>query len=216
MITGLVAALALSFLASAPGPGARSVPLEQVFPFWVDYHALPADSRSAFELDYLIAVRSGAEATFWIETDAGFQPFILAEDGGATPPAPEAFSAGRRLFTDAPEGGVSVAMRLTLAQAPAEHYALSDLEQAIAQAAAAMRSTMGLRALFMPRLDTIRFNFDGPAPDAVVVFADGRETPLETVYGDVVTVRPGDRTLRGAEAIRFGRAPQQGVLETGG
>lgn len=217
MIPALAAALALSLQqAGAPGPEARSVPLERVFPFWTEYHGLPEDERSAFELDYQLSVRSGATASFWVETEGGYQVLERDETGAARPPAPDQFEAGRRLFTDAPEGGVSVAMRLSLAGDPATEYSIARLEQAIAQASGAMRSTMGLRALFMPRLDSVRFSFEGPAPDAVAMYPDGRETALTSVYGDEILVRPDDRALRGAVAVRFGRAPLIGVLETGG
>jgi hypothetical protein len=216
VIAALAAALALIAQAgAAPGPEARSVPLERVFPFWVDYLDLPADERSAFKLDYVLSERSGAESSYWVETSDGFEPLERDLDGGATPPAPAAFEAGGRLFTDAPEGGVAVAMRLSLSAAPAREYSIETLEAALAQAANATRALMGLRAVFMPRLDTVRFSFDGAAPRAVVVYRDGREAPLETVYGDVITVQPRDSALRGAAAIRFGAPPTAAVLETG-
>jgi hypothetical protein len=92
---------------------------------------------------------------------------------------------------------------------------MARLEAALAQSGNAMRSLMGLRSLFMPRLDTVRFSFDGPAPEAQILYADGRIAPVETVYGDVITIRPQDRALRGAVEIRFGAPPLIGVLETG-
>jgi hypothetical protein len=214
VIAVLVAALALS-AQDAPGPEARAVPLDRVFPFWTDYHALPEDERSAFTLDYVIGLSGGGEARFWVETEEGFEVLVRDGDGAATPPAPEAFEAGRRLFTDAPESGASVSMRLSLAGEPRAVYTMQELEMALAQAANAMRGMMGVRALLMPRLDTVRFDFDGPAPDAVLVFEDGRETPVETVYGEVITIRPRDRALRDAREVRFGSAPAQAVLETG-
>jgi hypothetical protein len=213
MILALCAALALT-VQDSPGPEARSVPLERVFPFWTDYHALPSDERSAFTLDYVISLRGGAEAQFWVETEDEFEVLVRDRSGAATPPPPEAFEAGRRLFTDAPEGGASVSMRLSIAGEPRETYTIAELEAAIAQAGNAMRSLMGLRAMFMPRLETVRFSFDGTAPDAVIVYADGREAPVETVYGEVITIRPQDRTLRGAVEVRFGSAPFEAVLET--
>lgn len=211
----LLAALALSIQPS-PGPDARSVPLGTVFPFWTDYLALPEDESDAFTLDYVITERSGAQSAFWVETADGFDPLHRDESGAATPPAAANFEAGRRLFTDAPEGGVSVSMRLSLSAEPSAEYPLVMLETALAQAANAMRGLMGLRAIFMPRLDTVRFSFDGAAPDAVIVYQDGREAALESVYGDVVTVRPRDSKFRQAVAIRFGAPPAAAVLETGG
>jgi len=211
----LALCIALSLAAQdAPGPDARSVALERVFPFWTDYHALPSDERSAFTLDYVISLRGGAEAQFWVETEDGFEVLERDPAGAATPPPPVAFEAGRRLFTDAPEGGASVSMRLSVAGEPRETYTIAELETAIAQAGNAMRSLMGLRAMFMPRLETVRFSFDGPAPEAVVVYEDGRRSPVETVFGDVITIRPQDRALRGAVEVRFGAIPQEAVLET--
>lgn len=213
MIAAVLAALALA-AQDAPGPDARSVALERVFPFWTDYHALPADERSAFTLDYVIRLRGGGEAQFWVETEDGFETLARDSAGAVTPPSPNSFEAGRRLFTDAPEGGASVAMRLSLAGEPRETYTVGELEASIAQAGNAMRSLMGLRAMFMPRLDAVRFGFEGTAPDAVIVYEDGREAPVETVYGDVITIRPQDRALRGAREIRFSAAPREAVLET--
>ncbi|MCR9129291.1 MAG: hypothetical protein NXI12_07195 [Alphaproteobacteria bacterium] len=213
MIAALCIALALA-AQDAPGPDARSVPLERVFPFWTDYHALPADERSAFALDYVISLRGGADAQFWVETADGFEVLERDPAGAATPPPPEAFEAGQRLFTDAPEGGASVSMRLSLAGEPRESYTIAELETAIAQAGNAMRSLMGLRAMFMPRLETVRFSFDEAAPEAVIVYEDGRQAPVETVFGDVITIRPQDRALRGAVEVRFGAVPQEAVLET--
>lgn len=221
MIAALLAALALSGQpsapdgAAAPPPDARSVALERVFPFWTDYHALPENERSAFVLDYVIRLRGGGEARFWVETPEGFIVLQRDEDGAAAPPAPAAFREGARLFTDAPEGGASVSMRLSLSTEPATGYDMAELRTALGQAGAAVRGLMGLRALFMPRLDTISFRFDGPAPDAVILFQDGREVPVETVYGDVITIRPQDRALRGAVSVRFGAAPRHAILETG-
>ena len=220
MIAALAAALVLAGEpaaadAGAPPPEARSVALERVFPFWTEYHALPPDERSAFTLDYIINLRGGAHARFWVETPEGFAVLQRDDDGAATPPPPSAFEADARLFTDAPEGGAAVSMRLSLSAEPATRYEMGDLRTALGQAGAAMRGLMGVRALFMPRLDTIRFSFDGPAPDAVIVFEDGREAPVETVYGDVITIRPQDRALRRAVAVRFAAAPEAAVLETG-
>ena len=220
MIAALAAALVLAGEpaaadAGAPPPEARSVALERVFPFWTEYHALPPDERSAFTLDYIINLRGGADARFWVETPEGFAVLQRDSDGGATPPPPSVFEADARLFTDAPEGGAAVSMRLSLSAEPATRYEMGDLRTALGQAGAAMRGLMGVRALFMPRLDTIRFSFDGPAPDAVIVFEDGREAPVETVYGDVITIRPQDRALRGAVEVRFAAPPRQAVLETG-
>ena len=221
MSPALLAALALVVQDAAPAetaappPQARSVALERVFPFWTEYHALPEDQRSAFTLDYVIALRGGGPARFWVETPGGFVVLDRDEDGGATPPPPSAFEPGARLFTDAPEGGAAVSMRLSLSGEPSTRYEMAELRAALGQAGAAMRGLMGLRALVMPRLDTIRFSFDGPAPDAVIVFEDGREAPVETVYGPVITIRPQERALRRAAAVRFAAPPEAAVLETG-
>lgn len=224
MIAALAASLALLSQPSdaadgreapkGPGVDARSVSLERVFPFWTDYLDMAADERSAFTLDYVITERGGT-AGFWVETADGFQRLERDADGAATPPDAAAFDSGARLFTDAPEGGASVSMRLSLSVEPSTEYAVETLETALAQAANAMRNLMGLRAIIMPRLDTIRFSFDGPAPSAMIVYADGEERAIETVYGDVVSVRPRDRVMRQAVAIRFGTPPRAAVLQTG-
>jgi hypothetical protein len=225
----MIAALAASLLALTPaaaglnpepalepGPDARSAPLDQVFPFWTDYQALEPDERDAFDLSYQIDAPLRGDGTafrFWVETrDGGFDP--LPASGPVTPPDSAAFEQGLRLFTDAPRGAVRVVMRLTLPGEPRDEYQREELEAALAQAHNAMRRAMGIRSLFMPRLDTVRFVFDGPAPDADFVADDGEIRPIMDVYETEILVTPGDREIRDAVAVRFGRPPLFAVLET--
>lgn len=214
----VLVAAALLALSPAPGPDARSAPLDQVFPFWTDYQALEADERDAFTLTYQLAAPlrgDGAEFGFWVETAPG-EYAALDISAPVTPPDRSAFAQGLSLYTNAPRGAVRVEMRLTLPGAPRAEYHRSDLEAALAQAGNAMRSAMGLRSLFMPRLDTVRFVFDGPAPDAEVITVDGARLPIEDVYESQVLVTPRDRDMRDLEAVRFGRPPLFAVLETRG
>ncbi len=211
-----MAALAL-VQATAPGPDARSAPLEQVFPFWTDYLALEADERDAFELSYQLTAQPRGDGTpfnFWIEAEDG-DYITLDVSAPVTPPGAASFDADHQLYTDAPRGAVRVEMRLTLPGPERTEYTLAELEAALAQAGNAMRRSMGLRSLFMPRLDTIRFAFDGPAPDADFVAPDGEAVPIETVFMSDVLVTPGDRASSEAGRVRFGRAPLYAVLETG-
>ena len=216
MIAAPLAALILAFEpAPAPGPDARSVRLDRAFPFWSDYLDLPADERSAFTLDYVVKVRSGEGAAFWVETAEGYLPLVRDAAGAAVPPRGADFDPARRLYTDAPEGGVAISMRLAVSGPPRSEYDMAELEAALAQAGGAVRRLMGLRSPFMPRLDTLSFRFDGPAPEAALVFEDGGAAPVQTVYGEEITIQPGDRALRGVAAVRFARPPQIVVLETG-
>lgn len=210
MIAALLAAVALAG-AALPAPDARTIPAERVFAFWGEYHALPEDERSAFSLRYELRTSPGPDGTqrrFWTgEGDGDWQALEPGPDGAVTPPAPERLAAGLLLATDAPQGAVAVNVQFVLTRAPAQTYELGDLQAALAQTRAAMRRTLGLRALIAPRPRRIDFTFDGPAPDAFAVFPDGRELELASVFENVIQLDPGARELRGAQTIRFGRVP---------
>jgi hypothetical protein len=155
----------------------------------------------------------GQSYSFWVETGPD-QFRRLDIDGSVTPPGADAFEQGLSLYTDAPRGAVRVEMQLSLPGPPRTVYTRQELESALAQAGNAMRRSMGVRALFMPRLDTIRFVFDGPAPEADFITAQGDETPISAVFIDEVLVTPGQREMRSMERIRFARPPLYAVLET--
>lgn len=215
MIAALLAALALTG-AEAPGPEARTVPAERVFAFLQDYHALPADERSAFTLHYVLEADpdpDGREWRFWTRLDGeDWRVLERGPDGAVTPPDPARLSAGLQLATDAPQGAVRAQVGFTLSATPSETYDLAELQAALAQTRAAMRRALGLRSLIAPRPRRIDFTFDGPAPDAHAVFADGRELELTSVFENVVQLDPGVRELRGAQTIRFARAPLHAVI----
>ena len=168
---------------------------------------LPADERDAFDLSYTLdaPLRGDGQAyRFWVEEDA--ESFTeLDATGPITPPNTDAFERGYRLFTDAPRGAVRVEMRLTLPAPTRTDYDMAELEAALAQAGNAMRRSMGLRALFMPRLDTVRFAFDGPAPEAVFVLDDGTTRSIDAVFSSDVLVTPAEDESDGAHAIRSQR-----------
>ncbi len=203
----------------APPETARSVELSRVFPFWQDYLALPEDERDAFSMVYRFSTVTeppeGGEWRFWTDTGGGPERLVLDPTGAAIPPQDAEFGPDERLITDAPEGGVAVAMALRPIGALRDTYAVDDLERATAQANTAIRSMMGLRALVMPRLDTVQFVFDGPAPDAVLVAEDGSERELMSVYENTITFAPRDRAHRNAVELRFGGAPVSVTLEAG-
>lgn len=217
MIAALLSALVLVVEpGSEPGPDARSAPLDQVFPFWTDYNTLAEDERDAFELAYRLNAPlrgDGTEFSFWVESGGG-EYVLLDASGPVTPPDLDSFERGYQLFTDAPQGAVQVQMTLTLPAPTKSEYTFDELEASIAQAANAVRSSMGIRSLFMPRLDTIRFIFDGPAPDADFIDEAGVARPIEAVFGNEVLVTPGRRSNREAVTVRFGNAPVTAVLET--
>lgn len=212
----LSAALLTAAPQDGPGPDARSAALDQVFPFWTDYLALDEDERDAFDLHYVLDAPlrdDGSAHRFWVETgEGGFAP--LDAERPVTPPPADAFEQGLRLFTDAPRGAAQVEMRLTLPEPARVEYSMAEIEAALAQAGLAMRRSMGLRSLFMPRLDTVRFSFDGAAPPAYFVDEDGRRTEIMDVFETEVLVTPSDRASRNAVSIRFEQAPRLAVLET--
>ena len=214
-LAALLAALALTAV-EAPGPEARTIPAERVFAFWGEYNALPEDERDAFTLRYILEADphpDGRKWRFWTRLDGeDWRVLERAPDGAVTPPYPERLSAGLQLATDVPQGAVRAHVGFTLSAAPSETYDLAELQAALAQTRAAMRRSLGLRALIAPRPRRIDFTFDGPAPDAFAVFPDGHELELTSVFENVVQLDPGVRELRGAQTIRFARAPLHAVI----
>ncbi len=218
MITALLVAAVLAGQPEpGPGPEARSAPLEDVFPFWTDYQALAVDERDAFDLTYTLSAPlrgDGTDFSFWVETGGNtYAKLDISEP--VIPPDVESFERGYQLFTDAPRGAVQVRMTLTLPGPPKTEYSRQDMEAALAQSGNAMRRAMGIRSLFMPRLDTIRFVFDGPAPEADFLTEDGGVRPITAVFSHEVLVTPGSRESRNISGVRFGRPPLYAVLETG-
>ena len=198
---------------AAPPTDARSVPLERVFPFWQDYQALPSDERDAFDLAYSFTLSRPEGAGFWVDIVGEYEALTLDQRGLVHPPAEADFDSGL-LFTDAPAGGVTVSMYLSLAADLSERYEMRELEAALAQAQNALRETMGIRSLFMANLEVVQFEFEGAAPDAYLIFEDGERREIETVAENIVTIRPGTRRLRNAVAIEFGHAPVTTRLST--
>lgn len=209
--------LCLAQAGASPGPDAREIPLDQVFPYWMDYLEIPGEDRTAFRLTYRIEVSAShgdAWPSFWVQPEpACHHPLELDPDGRVDMPDASVFRPGARLVTDALEGGVRVHMQVELPAPLKDSYRLAEVEAALAQSANAMRALFGLRALMMPRLDAVRFEFEGPAPEAVWLDRDGDATPIESVYESVVIIQPDDRALQGADQIRFGEAPVSAVLE---
>ncbi|MCC5996315.1 MAG: hypothetical protein JJU18_08115 [Oceanicaulis sp.] len=209
MIASLLAALALAG-AGTPVPEARIVPAERVFAFWSEYHALPEAERSAFTLRYVLDAPAGSDGgwRFWTGLEGeDWSELAPGLDGAVAPPDPDRLAAGLRLATDAPRGAVRAEVQFVLSAAPAELYDMTELQAALAQSRAALRRSLGLRALIAPRPRRIEFVFDGAAPDAHAVFADGRAVEITGVFEHVVELDPGARGLRGAEHVRFTRAP---------
>ena len=98
----------------APPTDARSVELSRVFPFWEDYQDLAEDRRDAFSLAYRFSTvtepADGGSWRFWTDTGNGPEPLRLGPLGAVTPPEDADFTPLDQLLTDAPEGGVAVAM----------------------------------------------------------------------------------------------------------
>ncbi|KAA5803431.1 hypothetical protein F1654_06380 [Alkalicaulis satelles] len=212
----MIAALAMALaLAGTPVPDARIVPAERVFAFWSQYNALPEEERNAFTLRYGLGGTGpgGEDWRFWTALEGeDWVEITPGPEGVVTPPDPDRLAAGLRLATDAPQGAVRAEVQFALSAAPARVYALEELQAALAQSRAALRRQLGLRALIAPRPRRIDFTFEGPAPDAFAVFADGRELELTSVFENVIQLDPGARELRGAQTIRFARAPLHAVI----
>lgn len=195
----------------APDAALRAVPLERVFPYWTAYLDLDTDQRDAFELRYVF---SGPEHwSLWLQHSNG----SLRRLGGwpdqvIAPPARSHFDQGAILQVEtADAGGMSVNMTM-VPTAPLSHsYDAAALEAAMSQAQRAMRSIAGAASIFAPRLDTITFVFEGPAPEAVAVLASGERIDLP-VEGSIVRYPARQRQFRNTVRLEFGSAPEQAQI----
>ena len=67
----------------------------------------------------------------------------------------------------------------------------------------------------MPRMDTIEFVFEGPAPDAAL-YGDGLDTQnVQTVEFNRVLLKPNSRKARRYERIEFEETPVRVLITAG-
>jgi len=184
----------------------RPIVIDQVFPYWTDYLGLPEAQRQAFTLRYNV---TGPEHwALWLAAPEG----TLSRLGGwpdteLHPPALTHFNRNAILHVEtANAGGMRVSMVMEPTAALAAQYQVSDLLAAMEQAQRAMRSITGAASLFAPRMDTITFAFEGPAPEAVAILRSGSHIELP-VEGSTVRFPAHQRPFRDAVRLVFGDQP---------
>ena len=209
----LAPVLAAAALQAAPAPETpdpadlaemRTVALDRLFTFWPDYLDLPEDERDGFDMVHRID--GPDDWRLWLEApDGEISPLAAYPDQTLTPPSLALFEAGE-VRVEAPPGSMSVTMELRPAAPLSERYDAAALRAGAGQANRAMRKVAGVAALFAPRMQAVVFTFDGPAPEAWAVTADGEREALP-VSGETATLPLRRREFRDAEAVEFGRAP---------
>jgi len=218
MIASLILAVALAGQtpaapqpAPAPNPqpavddALRAVAVTRVFPHWQDFQAIAAEERDAFTLLYKFS--GPTEWRLWLEEADGALTYL--GDGPVAridPPALAHFERNAQLKVNAPEGGMSVSMLMAPTTDLSTQYVVTDLTSALSQAGRAMRHVAGAAALFAPRIDTVLFVFEGPAPTAIATMGDGSQVELP-VEGHLVRFPSRDRRFRQAVRLEFGHAP---------
>ena len=195
-----------SQITPAPDAALRAVALDRVFPYWTDYLDLTEDQRDAFQLRYDF---SGPENwALWLEETNG----SLIRLGGwpdrvIAPPDRQYFDQSARLHVEtADAGGMSVNLTMVPSAPLAQTYDVATLEAGMSQAQRAMRAIAGVASLFAPRLDTITFRFEGPAPDAVALMPNGDRIDLPA-EGSIVRFPARERRFRRAVSLEFGTTP---------
>ncbi|WP_300528084.1 hypothetical protein [Maricaulis sp.] len=192
-------------------------PLSMFFPRWADYLSLEDDRRSHFTLGYQIRSDRGvapADIRMHYEFGGETREFIFDAEGYVLGrPAADVFEADPEVWINQPEGGMGLSMRFMVQMDPATRYSTDELRLAAGQANDAMRSIGGVAAMFAPQMRTVVFVFDGPAPDAWGIEADGERRAL-TVQENRVTYRPRERRNRRIESLQFGREPVRILLDS--
>ncbi|SDM12033.1 hypothetical protein [Maricaulis salignorans] len=210
---------AAALVSSAAGQAdARQVgPLVRLFPHWQDYLDLPADERSHFTLAYVIASTRGVPAediNIWYESGGNETGLALDSTGQVlNPPDLDTLASDPVAWINQPQGGMSVSLSFQANLEMESEIARLDTLLALEQANRAMRSVGGVASLFAPSFKTLIFVFEGPAPDAWAVTADGRRTPL-IVQESQAIYRPNDRDLREVDHLVFGRPPARILIES--
>ena len=220
LIALMVSASLVSTAPAQPGPDARSVPLDAVFPFWTEFQSLEPTERDLIALTYRLGLPphpDGGTYGLWLQRDSRtFEPIEANALDLISPPDDAAFQDDLQIISDAPAGQASISFEVELNLELAESYDIETLQAAIDQAQAAVRRLAGWRAAIMPRIDTVMFIFDGAAPDAELIGSDRDNRSLEEVVFDRVYLEPGQRRIRNYDRVEFGEKPVRVVLTAEG
>ncbi|WP_295694811.1 hypothetical protein [uncultured Maricaulis sp.] len=216
----LIASVLSGFLSSiAVGQSVEreAGPLPRFYPHQETYLEIEAERRTHFSLTYTVASEDGippAEIEMWYEQDG--ERVSLAIDGRGRithRPDAETLANAPSVFINQEGGGMSLNMQFEAILPGGPDYAVADLNLALGQANHAMREAAGVAALFAPNFRTLIFVFDGPAPSATAIMADGSSRAL-TAQENRIIVRPRDRSMRNLTRIELGDRPFRVLLDS--
>ncbi len=207
----------LSSIALAQSVEREAGPLPRFFPHQETYLEIEAERRTHFRLTYTVASEAGippSEIEMWYEKDGARVSFEIDERGRITHrPDAETLADAPSVFINQEGGGMSLNMQFEATLPDGPNYAAADLNLALGQANHAMREAAGVAALFAPNFRTLIFVFDGPAPSATAIMADGSTRPL-TAQENRVVIRPRDRAMRNLARIELGEMPARVLLDS--
>lgn len=203
LLSGLAAAAAFPATAASK---TKVVPLKKLFPYLDAYYALPAASRTRFELVYrLVATGSAAVGVAYVGA-GGRVAATLGPDGRILRlPTPAMLKGGYQAELTAPEGvKISLDMEIEPTLRPAAEMDARELSAAIGQAAEGVRKSAGVLGFAAPKMQRVVFK---GAQGGVLVTASGRTAPLPVVRGSPVFDPTPD-----ARTARFTRRPSSMVI----
>jgi hypothetical protein len=196
-------AIVLLLAAGAAQAANKTVDAGKVFPLLADYLKLPAGERSHFApVYYLHQGQAPAVVPVWLIDNGQRTPIPVRADGRI-----ELLPSLAALAHDKVEFGVDGATKLGVSLsvepivAPAADLDARELAAAVAQAAVGVRKAAGIKALAMPKIQSVTFVGAGSGE---VEFADGRRAPLPLAHG-APSYNPA--TQPNARRIRLAKVP---------
>ncbi len=178
------------------------------------YRALPVGERDSFQPSFHGSDADGGACYFL--TDAAGEKFKLlasAQQHDLSLPGPHVFEQHPILVAATPAAG-SPRLEIVLSptSAPAESTDAARLVRGAVQADRFVRRQHGIIGWIAPGIHGVRFEWDGSAPAADAVFADGRRVPLPAYFDSAEFMPLKDRSLRHVVRLEFGRAPRRMVF----
>ena len=205
LLSGLAAAAAFPAMAADK---TKVVPLKKLFPYLDAYYALPAASRTRFELVYRTTiVGAGAAGLRVAYVGAGERvAAALGPDGRILRlPSLAMLKGGYKAELIAPDGAkVSLDMQVEPSLRPAAEMDARELAAAVRQAADGVRKSAGVFGFAAPKMERVVFR---GGQGGVLVTAAGRTAPLAVVKGSPVFDPTPD-----ARWVRFTRRPTSMVI----
>lgn len=214
----LSGAAAAALLASAGrAETVLAVRLRKLMPHLDRYRALPPERRDAFRLAHFVRPIEGpaAAVSLVIPWRGARLALPLDAEGRVTePPEPALYAANPMVEARLAAGAFGLAP--VLAYEPSEPLAATmsakRLTMAVAQGSELLRKTTGVLTFIVPAFNGVVLEWDGSAPEADAIFADGRRLALPVEYDRAYFMPLSDKALRGADELVFGRPPLRATL----